>query len=268
MKHYIHPDIIWWENLNTLPSWMLFIFDRLLLCCDDWGRLTGSAERIKAKIFPLNDEITPEVVEAALKRLETLPAKDLRSTLYRYDVGDQTVLQINTVLWESWNGSALSRRRPTQYPDDPKYSMTVETETEFTTAKEGSRVSYIANLHVMAQEVTDYWNVALKRTPKASWTSQRLQEMIATRITPRRAFFRDRAGCGWTQQMILRAAFNLDEVCRDGAVKPHFLNITFEDFLDKHADYFLNPKDAADYALKRKLTVPEERFRERLKTLQ
>ena len=84
-------------------------FYRLLVQCDDYGRMDGRAAVLRARCFPLRlDSITDKSVEAWLKELI---AADL---LWLYMAGGKTYLQIT-----NWNRHQQVRAKNSKYPDPP-----------------------------------------------------------------------------------------------------------------------------------------------------
>lgn len=256
MKNVVGQEVIWWEEFNKLPCWMKHIFDRIVMFSDSWGRTSGNAEHLKSKVFPLYDDLTVEAIETAVARLSLVRYTDNKTILDRYEAGAYYVLQVHTGLWEKWHRSTFRLRKPSDYPDDPKYVTLVQQEFD------GDK-----SLPQIAQQVCDYWNNIIKRTPKAAWTSQRVQETVGLLTTSQKEMFRGKRGLGWTVASIHRTFYNLDELSRNPMMKAYYLSITMEEFLEKHAERFLNMTDAREYALRKSTTYHDTRYsiaRERL----
>lgn len=83
-------------------------FYRLMVNCDDYGRMDGRIPIIKSKLFPLKD-ITKTNVENAINKLSTV------GLVTRYEANGQPYLQLVT-----WARHQQVRNRKSKYPDPPE----------------------------------------------------------------------------------------------------------------------------------------------------
>lgn len=93
------------ETIEKLSWFEEVFFYRLIVNCDDFGRLTARTEILKAKLFPLRD-VSGKVIESTLKKLQSL------KMLYLYHGHDDRLyLQI-----ESWGRHQQMRTTKSKYP--------------------------------------------------------------------------------------------------------------------------------------------------------
>ena len=90
------PNRILKESVCTSPnieqlSWFEEVcFYRLIVQCDDYGRLDARPVLLRAKLFPLREDVSSAEVETAVGRLEEM------GLLERYTVEDREYLQLLT----------------------------------------------------------------------------------------------------------------------------------------------------------------------------
>ena len=65
----VHPDICVSETMAQLPAHLERTFVRLWTHCDDHGRCLDNVRLIKAAIYPLHDDMTPDTLELDLDAL-------------------------------------------------------------------------------------------------------------------------------------------------------------------------------------------------------
>lgn len=109
------PNRIIKESVCTSPnidrlSWFEEVcFYRLLVQCDDFGRLDARPALLKARLFPLKEELDTAAVTAAMDALEAV------GLIERYTVLGQPYLQLPT--WATHQKMRSPRQRfpaPTQ----------------------------------------------------------------------------------------------------------------------------------------------------------
>ena len=97
------------ESVNKLTWFEEVFWCRLLLCCDDYGRLEARHKILKSKLFPLKDGVTDKQVAGALDKLQTVNMVQV----YMYD--QKPYLQL--VAWQKHN---TPRAKKSKYPDPPE----------------------------------------------------------------------------------------------------------------------------------------------------
>lgn len=68
----IKPSAFSSETLSRLPRALRWTFAGLWTYCDDEGRGNANPRLIKAELYPLDDDVTPTVIDAELDELVTL----------------------------------------------------------------------------------------------------------------------------------------------------------------------------------------------------
>ena len=92
------PNRILKESVCTSPNlvglgWFEEVcFYRLMVQCDDFGRFDARPLLLRARLFPLEESVTVEQLEAALERMEAV------GLIERYVVDGQPYLQLPS--WE------------------------------------------------------------------------------------------------------------------------------------------------------------------------
>ncbi|MBR2406451.1 MAG: hypothetical protein IKB04_05360 [Clostridia bacterium] len=90
------PNRIICESVCTSPNIELLgwfeevCFYRLLVQCDDFGRYDARPQLLRARLFPLRDDVDVAAVEAAMDQLEAV------GLIERYTVDGQPYLQLCT----------------------------------------------------------------------------------------------------------------------------------------------------------------------------
>ena len=80
------------DTLDELSWFEEVVFYRLLVNCDDYGRMDGRAAIVKSRLFPLKSNVTERSITEALNKLSTVGLV----TMYEYD--GRPYLQL--VTWE------------------------------------------------------------------------------------------------------------------------------------------------------------------------
>jgi len=95
------------ENLNNVSSEAEVLFYRIMVNCDDYGRLDARFSVLRAKCFPLKiDELTDAHISKWLKELSDCALIDI------YSVGGQNYLALKT-----WSSHQQIRAKKSKYPD-------------------------------------------------------------------------------------------------------------------------------------------------------
>ncbi len=108
------PNRILKEAVCTSPSieqlsWFEEVcFYRLIVQCDDFGRIDGRERLLLSRLFPLKGEVTVEDLAAALSRLEAV------GLIERYEVFDRPYLQLPT-----WGRHQRVRNKRSRVPPPP-----------------------------------------------------------------------------------------------------------------------------------------------------
>lgn len=92
------------EEVDQLNSFQETVFYRLIVNCDDYGRMDARAKILKSKLFPLKD-VRVETIEAAL---EALASAEL---VILYEVDGKPFLQMKT-----WDRHQRVRAKVSKYP--------------------------------------------------------------------------------------------------------------------------------------------------------
>ena len=79
------------DNLDVLSWYEECFFYRLIVNCDDYGRMDARPAILRARLFPLKT-VTNKAIEDALKSLRAAGLIDL------YEVDGRSILQLRT--WE------------------------------------------------------------------------------------------------------------------------------------------------------------------------
>lgn len=93
------------DDINALALFEEVLFYRLIVTCDDYGRMDARTAILRARMFPLRDEVTDDMVDAALARLCAL------GCVRRYDVDGKPYLCL-----PSWENHQRVRNQRGKYP--------------------------------------------------------------------------------------------------------------------------------------------------------
>lgn len=96
------------EDIDSLGWFAEVFYYRLLVNCDDYGRMDGRAAILKARLFPLRAEVSLEAMDEALAVLAA------RGCLRRYEVDGRGYVQV--VAWASHQRVRMQREK---YPPPP-----------------------------------------------------------------------------------------------------------------------------------------------------
>lgn len=106
----IKPDAFKSESLSSVPREVRWTFAGLWTYCDDEGRGVDNHRLIWAELYPLDDDVSPDDVEADLKALESIGA------IVRYEVDGRKLLAIPAF---AKHQASAYRRTPSQIPAPP-----------------------------------------------------------------------------------------------------------------------------------------------------
>lgn len=93
------------ENIDQLSAFEETCFYRLIVNCDDFGRMDARPRILASRLFPLRD-VTTDQIEAALR---ALTAADL---IFLYTAGGKPYLQMRT-----WDRHQQIRARKSKFPE-------------------------------------------------------------------------------------------------------------------------------------------------------
>ncbi|MBC3516036.1 hypothetical protein H8K20_06460 [Neobittarella massiliensis] len=93
------------DTLDELSWFEEVVFYRLLVNCDDYGRMDGRAAIVKSRLFPLKSNVTERSITEALNKLSTVGLV----TMYEYD--GRPYLQLVT-----WERHQSIRAKKSKYP--------------------------------------------------------------------------------------------------------------------------------------------------------
>lgn len=92
----VHPEICVDETLPEVSAHAERTFVRLWTHCDDEGRCIDNARLIKAALYPLHDDMTPEQVDHDLKELAH------HGLIWRYEAEGKRLLCAKPGPWSNW----------------------------------------------------------------------------------------------------------------------------------------------------------------------
>ena len=92
------------ENIDQLSSFNETVFYRLMVNCDDYGRMDARPKLLASKLFPLKDIRTSQMEDA----LRALTSAEL---VYLYEVDGKPFLQMKT-----WDRHQQVRAKKSKYP--------------------------------------------------------------------------------------------------------------------------------------------------------
>lgn len=105
----IKPDAFKSDSLSLVPRGTRWTFAGLWTYADDEGRARDDARLIKAELYPLDDDMTRDEVEADLRRLAEIDG------ICRYEVGGKRYLHM-----PNWDHQKINRPTPSRLPECPK----------------------------------------------------------------------------------------------------------------------------------------------------
>lgn len=102
----IKESICFSESINKLSYFEECVFYRLIVNCDDYGRFDGRPAIIKARLFPLRDNVTAKSVADAIHKLSII------GLVAPYEICGKPYLYLT-----GWNDSQQIRSKRSKYPD-------------------------------------------------------------------------------------------------------------------------------------------------------
>lgn len=93
------------ETLNCLSDFQENFFYRLIVNCDDYGRMDARAAILKARLYPLRDRLTLKEIEGALRALADVGCVEV------YEVGGKPYLRL-----PSWGVHQQIRAKKSKFP--------------------------------------------------------------------------------------------------------------------------------------------------------
>ena len=93
------------DTINQMTPFQETFFYRLIVSCDDFGRMDARPAILKAKLFPLRDRMTLKDIGDALRALADIGCVDL------YEVGGKPYLCL-----PSWKVHQTIRNKKSKYP--------------------------------------------------------------------------------------------------------------------------------------------------------
>ncbi len=106
------------ENVEGLSWFEEVCFYRLIVQCDDYGRADARIKLLRARLFPLREDVTAEMLEGALAALEQA------RLIERYTVLEQPYLRL--VTWENHQRIRVRRSRLPPPPWEADDAVTAE----------------------------------------------------------------------------------------------------------------------------------------------
>jgi len=99
------------DTIDELTEFQEVFFYRLLVNCDDYGRMDGRTKILSSKLFPLRP-ISIDLIERAIDKLMDV------GLITQYVVGGKTYIQVT-----SWNKHQQVRARRSKYPSPDEDEM-------------------------------------------------------------------------------------------------------------------------------------------------
>lgn len=113
----IYPDMCTSRSIASCSLAAQLLFDRLLVQCDDQGRIEGDALVIKSLCVPLVDVIPARAIGRGARRMpgidDLLAELESEDLVYRYQNGRSTLIQL--VTWWRWQ-QGMRRAYPSRWP--------------------------------------------------------------------------------------------------------------------------------------------------------
>lgn len=106
----IKPDAFKSDTLSQVPRGVRWTFAGLWTYLDDEGRGRDNLRLIKAELYPLDDDVTIDVLDDDLKQLASLDA------ICRYSVGGKDYVHAT-----KWKHQSINRPKPSIHPPCPHH---------------------------------------------------------------------------------------------------------------------------------------------------
>lgn len=114
----IKPDAFKSDSLSQVPRGVRWTFAGLWTYLDDDGYGRDNVRLIKAALYPLDEDITGDIVEDDLKQLEAV------GCICRYEVDGTAYLHIPKRPDKGWDHQKINRPTPTKFPLCSEHSVT------------------------------------------------------------------------------------------------------------------------------------------------
>lgn len=101
------------DSIDRLSWFEEVVFYRLIVNCDDYGRMDARPKLLKSTLFPIKDRVTVKDVENALQKLADAGCVNL------YEVGGKPYLYL-----PSWEAHQNIRAKKSKYPEPEKGVVT------------------------------------------------------------------------------------------------------------------------------------------------
>jgi hypothetical protein len=112
------------------------IWPWILTALDDWGRSEAKPKKLKAKIFPGNDMVTPEVIEKALRLY------DQEGIIQLYEVDGKPYMAVPKDKWFKYQTQIHSSKRDndgSKFPPPPEQAENHDTTQQCAELREDAR---------------------------------------------------------------------------------------------------------------------------------
>ena len=131
------------ENVDLLTDFQEVCFYRLMVNCDDFGRMDARPKIVKARLFPLKD-VDAATVDSAIR---ALAAADL---IILYEVDGKPYLQMKT-----WDKHQQRRANASKYPSPESGSIIIHSDEVKPEANDEHMISDDINCNQMQSDVPD-----------------------------------------------------------------------------------------------------------------
>jgi hypothetical protein len=120
------------------------IWPWILTALDDWGRSEAKPKKLKAKIFPGNDMVTPEVIEKALRLY------DQEGIIQLYEVDGKPYMAVPKDKWFKYQTQIHSSKRDndgSKFPPPPEQAENHDTRNSARNSARMRGKSYLLPFH-------------------------------------------------------------------------------------------------------------------------
>lgn len=126
-KVYVTSDMSEDEDITAVAEQnqlAALLWPWFLTAFDDWGRASANPSRLKAKVFPMNDMVTPDLIDVALQLY------DKEGLISLYEVASKRYMAIAPDKWFKYQTHIRSEKRTSDkssYPAPPSLSDGIDT---------------------------------------------------------------------------------------------------------------------------------------------
>lgn len=114
----IKPDAFKSDTLSQIPRGVRWTFAGLWTYLDDDGYGRDNVRLIKAALYPLDEEITADVIADDLKQLEAI------GSICRFETDGKAYLHVPKSPDKGWDHQKINRPTPTKFPLCREHSVT------------------------------------------------------------------------------------------------------------------------------------------------